>query len=62
MTMSSDVFEKSARDSNQRWEDDGGAIPPTHSNSGKAVLTLQKWKAARKAASGTTKPSTERNR
>ena len=30
--MSSHEFEKSVSDSRQRWEDDGGSIPPDHSD------------------------------
>ena len=45
--MSPHGVEESNSDSQQRWEDDGGAIPLDRSSpTTRAVLTLGKWKAA----------------
>jgi len=45
--MSPHGVKESIGDSQQRWEDDGGAIPLDRSSpTTRAVLTLGKWKSA----------------
>jgi hypothetical protein len=62
MTMSSHEFEESVSDSRQRWEDDGGSIPPDHSNPTRTVLKLGKRKAVTNSDPATRKPSIGRLR